>query len=76
MTLKRIGEQGQVPERNERFFKKEDYWYYKTREGVAIGPFDSLNEARTGASEFVDFIMGAGAPLIPTLERYGNHRAA
>ncbi|AFU99995.1 DUF6316 family protein [Simiduia agarivorans] len=75
MSLQRIGEQGNIPNRNERFFKKDDYWYYNTREGVAIGPFDSLGEARTGASEFIDFIMGAGAPMVETLTRYGRHAA-
>ena len=75
MTVQRLGEQGCVSTRQERFFKKDDYWYYNTREGVAIGPFDSQAEAPVGATQFIDFIMGAGAPLIPTLERYDRHAA-
>lgn len=75
MTLQRLGEQGNVPERQERFFQKDSYWYYTTREGVAIGPFDNLSEARTGATDFIEFIQGAGSEMIPTLERYGQDAA-
>ncbi|MFT5083269.1 MAG: hypothetical protein ACI9Y1_001310 [Lentisphaeria bacterium] len=70
--MNRTGEQGTTASRCQRFFKKDDYWYYSTREGVNIGPFDTLNEAEIGASEFIDFIMHAEPNIIKTLEKYGR----
>lgn len=74
--MNRTGEGGNLPERSHRFFKKSDYWYYSTREGVDIGPFDTLSEAETGVSEFIDFILHAEPSVIKTLERYGQGQAA
>jgi len=42
--------------RQSRFFKKDDFWYFSTREGIDIGPFDSDQEASEGASAYLDFI--------------------
>jgi len=42
--------------RQSRFFKKDDLWYFSTREGIDIGPFDSKEEASEGASVYLDFI--------------------
>lgn len=69
--MNRTGEIGQsCPDRSKRFFKKADYWYYNTREGVDIGPFDSMNEAEAGVSDFIDFIIHAEPGVVKTLERY------
>lgn len=73
MTTLRAGEQGDIPKRSERFFQKEGYWYYSTREGVDIGPFDSRREAETGAAEFIDFVCAAEPKM---LEILGSYRAA
>ncbi|PCK09562.1 MAG: hypothetical protein COA42_03380 [Alteromonadaceae bacterium] len=62
--------------RNNRFFKKADYWYYSTREGFNIGPFDSHSKAESGASEFIDFVMHADNDTLQTLQRYGDSAAA
>lgn len=70
--MNRTGENGNLPIRSQRYLKKGDYWYYTTREGVDIGPFDSLNEAETGASEFIDFILHADPHVIQTLQSYGD----
>ena len=72
MTMNRTGESGTCPTRTQRFFKKSEYWYYSTREGVDIGPFDSLGEAESGVSDFIDFILHAEPGIIKSLERYGN----
>jgi len=53
---RRDGEQGAIPPRNGRFLKKDGYWYYSTREGVDIGPFDSMADAEKGVDEFVGYI--------------------
>ncbi len=75
MKLNRTGEQGNVPDREDRFFTSKDYWYYTTREGVDIGPFDSLDDAMHGAAEFIDFISNADPSVSRTLERYGRNSA-
>lgn len=66
----RAGEQGKVPSRSGRFLKKEGYWYYTTREGVDIGPFDSRDDAETGVSEFVNFICASEPMVLATLRQY------
>lgn len=74
--MNRTGENGTVPGRRKRFFQKGDYWYYSTREGVDIGPFDTAQEAETGASDFIDFIIHAEPSVVETLEKYGRAAAA
>ena len=74
--MNRTGENGTLPVRSKRFFIKGEYWYYSTREGVDIGPFDSMHEAETGASEFIDFIIHAEPAVVETLEKYGRVAAA
>lgn len=71
MEPNRDGEQGAaVPERTGRFLKKNGYWYYSTREGVDIGPFDSREDAEVGVGEFIDFICAAEPQVLEALERY------
>jgi hypothetical protein len=69
----RAGEQGNVPARNGRFHQKAGYWYYSTREGVDIGPFDSRADAEVGVGEFVDFICASEPKILAALR---NYRAA
>jgi len=73
--MNRTGEECQLPIRSKRFFEKDGYWYYSTREGVDIGPFDSIHEAETGASDFIDFIIHAEPAVLETLERYASKAA-
>ena len=68
--MNREGEKGNCPDRANRFFEKDCYWYYTTREGVDIGPFDSLSEAESGVSDFIDFILHAEPAIVKTLEKY------
>jgi len=70
--MNRTGESGAVPARNKRCFRNGTYWYYSTREGVDIGPFDSLQEAETGVSEFIDFILHAEPAVLAKLSRYSK----
>lgn len=70
MTTPRAGEQGEIPERSGRFIQKEGYWYYTTREGVDIGPFDSRDDAETGVGEFIDFVCAAEPKILEILESY------
>lgn len=66
----RTGENGSVPDRQGRFLQKEDYWYYTTREGVDIGPFDSRTDAEVGVGEFIDFICASEPQILAALKQY------
>lgn len=69
--MNRTGEKGNaLPTRNPRFFKRDGYFYYSTREGIDIGPFDSLQEAESGASAFIDFILHAEPEVLKSLSAY------
>ena len=68
--MNRNGELGSVPTRNSRFYQNNGYWYYSTREGINIGPFDTLHEAESGASAFIDFILHADSKTVEALSRY------
>ena len=66
----RSGEEGSVPNRNGRFLQKDNYWYYSTREGVDIGPFDSRPDAEVGVGEFIDFICASEPKVADILKIY------
>lgn len=74
MTLNRNGEKGTIPERSDRFFRKDDYWYYTTREGVDIGPFDSIDEAIQSAEQLIKFITGEEPSFSDTLQFYASKK--
>ena len=76
MIPNRNGENGKVPSRHERFFQSDEYWYYTTREGVDIGPFDSFTDAERGANEFIRFIGSVEPGFANTLEQYRTNAAA
>jgi len=68
--MNRTGEQCEIPSRSSRLFQNDGYWYYNTREGVAIGPFDTQGEAEMGISDFIDFITHASPSVSATLAKY------
>jgi len=73
--MNRAGEQGSAPERASRFFERDNYWYYRTREGLTFGPFDTRSDATQGASEFIDFIRHADGWTLEQLEIYRQSAA-
>jgi len=56
MHANRAGESGSVPGRQGRFFAQTAHWYFHTREGASIGPFENRFEAEQGLKDFIDFI--------------------
>ena len=56
MGHNRAGEMGTVPGRNNRFFTEGHGWFFSTREGAPIGPFNIRNEAEQGLTDFIEFI--------------------
>jgi len=71
-NMNRSGENCSVPQRNARFFKQDGYWYYSTREGFNIGPFDSMGGAEKGASAFIDFVLHAEPQVLESLSKYNS----
>lgn len=45
----------------------EDGWYFSTREGRPMGPFDSREEAEQGLADFIEFIQLAPLETLITL---------
>ena len=70
MSDNRNGENGNIPDRSGRFVEKSGYWYYMTREGVDIGPFDSRADAEIGVGEFIDFICASAPDAAKIIEKY------
>lgn len=74
MTAIRRGDNGPVPSRTDRIYEKNAYFYYRTREGIDIGPFDSLKDAERGVNDFIDF-MQSGPQSAQTLQHYASRVA-
>jgi hypothetical protein len=56
----RTGEKAQqVASRAERFYKLHHFWFFTTREGASIGPFDSKACAEVGVAEYISFVKSA-----------------
>ena len=70
ISMNRDGEQGLVPIRSDRLFTQHDYWYFRTREGMDIGPFDSISEALEGVRGFVDFLHTAEPAVVTRISKY------
>ncbi len=72
----RRGESGSVPDRHARFIEKDSYWYYTTREGIDIGPFDNREDAIQGVTEFIEYICEADPKVREALLQYKPNKAA
>lgn len=46
-----------APVRTDRFFSAQGAWYFSTREGNPIGPFEGKEDARKGLDDFIEFIQ-------------------
>ncbi len=66
----RAGESGETPIRSNRFFEQEAYWYFRTREGLDIGPFDSLSCAQEGLDGFLGFLQQAHNDIVTKITKY------
>jgi len=61
---------GTNSQRSERIIERNQYWYYKTREGVEIGPYDSHTDASIGVREFINYILRVNPAVIRILSAY------
>lgn len=57
MIKNRDGERGTTPARAPRFFKQAQYWYFVTREGASIGPFDDREQVEAGARDYAEQVQ-------------------
>lgn len=64
-----------VPIRSERLFMQHNYWYFRTREGMEIGPFDSAKEANEGINGFMDFVSTAKPEVVERVTDYVTRAA-
>lgn len=48
-----------LPVRSERFFNLHNYWFFATREGAAVGPYDSKAQAVEGVKNYIEFATRA-----------------
>lgn len=65
---------GKTPIRSDRFFNQENYWYYRTREGLDIGPYDSHEIAKQGLSDFLAYLQQARADIVTRITQYIKHQ--
>jgi hypothetical protein len=42
--------------RDGRFFHSNEHWYFKTREGVNYGPYESRTECKYAYAEFIEVV--------------------
>jgi hypothetical protein len=60
MSIYRDGEVGTAAARGPRFFQKDaNDWYFHTREGFELGPYDSCLDAQEGLKDYLEFINRA-----------------
>lgn len=76
VAMNRKDENGTVPIRSDRLFTQHGYWYFRTREGMDIGPFDSISEAVEGVGGFMDFLLTAEPVVVTRVKEYVTHHAA
>lgn len=56
MGALRQGERQPSPQlRSDRFFQLHNFWFFATREGAAVGPFDSKHCAEKAVDDYIEF---------------------
>ena len=65
----RAGERGNTPIRSDRFFAAQGAWFFATREGAPIGPFEDKREAEQGLKDFIEFMSLAEPTTLSRLYR-------
>ena len=66
-VINRAGENGAAPLRHNRFFVVGGEWYFNTREGAPMGPFDDRREAEQGLYDFLEFMALAEPKVLSRL---------
>ncbi len=74
-ATRRTGESGQIPNRSDRYFQQEGYWYFRTREGLDIGPCDTIECAMKGVAGFIGFLQEAEQAVVTNITKYVKMQA-
>ena len=53
--------------RSDRYFKLSDYWYFITREGATLGPYDSKEQAQEAVADYIQFVNQASPAILKLL---------
>ena len=64
LSLNRLGEVGNAPMRSDRFFNADNLWYFSTREGTPIGPYQDKAQASAGLFDFIEFLRLANPKVL------------
>jgi hypothetical protein len=75
LTLNRKGESDTPQDRSERLFIQHDYWYFRTREGMDIGPYDTQLDATNGINSFIEFLNTAEKKVVKRISEYSTKAA-
>ena len=70
VSIKRENEEAipsRVPHRGDRFFKLANNWYFTTREGFSMGPYDSHEMAAKGTGDYISFVNHAAPHILKLL---------
>jgi uncharacterized protein DUF6316 len=59
--------QSKPPHRGDRFFKLSNNWYFTTREGFSMGPYDSHELAQKGTGDYIAFVHNAAPHVLKLL---------
>ena len=60
---------GNEHSREDRFFSLDDLWYFTTREGVVMGPYDTEQEAKAELNSYINFVKSAKPPVLNLVKR-------
>lgn len=55
--------------RDDRFFSLENMWYFTTREGLVMGPYESRKLAIEEAEGYIRFACSAGKLVLNIMKR-------
>ena len=53
----------------DRYFNLDDHWYFTTREGITMGPYDSRAQAIAETNLYIEFINSAKSPVLKVIKR-------
>ena len=56
-----------MPLRSDRYFKLSENWYFITREGATLGPYDSKFQAQQAVVDYIQFVNQATPAMIKLL---------
>ena len=67
----RFGDETPPAERSQRLYQEEaeGAWYFRTREGTPMGPFETPDEAQQALDDFIEFIRLADLQTLSELTR-------